>query len=143
MTEFNHYFRRADRFPLTSGVRSKYSVRYDENAPSIPREGFDATSNYDEGDPAYHQVALNFSEWEAFSNSVATGGVLIPPRPMRFWLKLNLRLCYGMLATSTRDIIRNGTLMHNPTDYTNYTLQERIRDAIFLVLATPEYRIQR
>ncbi len=141
LANLNHYYRRAGRFPLMATARTKFTLRYNPSDPANPivSDGATPPADYANGNPGRNSVTLNFTPEDAFAGS---DGVFTATEADALLSSLNTKLCYGTLSSTNRNTIRDTALMSART-YTAYPLANRVRDAIFLVMATPNYLIQK
>jgi Protein of unknown function (DUF1800) len=140
LANLNHYYRRTGRFTLSTTARTKFNLRYNSATGEAANPLPSTASDYVNGKPARNNVALDFAFEDGFAGP---DGVFTVTEANNLLAFINTRFCYGMLSTTNRDIIRNNTLMSTTRPYTAYDLSERVRDAIFLVLSTPNYLIQK
>jgi uncharacterized protein (DUF1800 family) len=133
LTTWNYLFQRANRTPVDYTHESKYTLRYNPADPPSPI-GKNA-ADYAPGKPANNRSNIVLTAELGFLPT----GVPSLTQANALLAHLNTKLCYGQLSTTNRDLIR-AALLSTRTDYTR---DQRVRDAIFLVLATPDYLVQR
>ena len=135
LTNLNHSFRRANAAPLNYAFTNKFSLRFDPANPTVPLAA--SAPNYIHGQPARNQAFLDF---DTELNFLPATGVPAVAQANALLAHLNTKLCYGMLSTAHRDIIRDNALLSTRAAYTR---DNRVRDAIFLIISTPDYLVQK